>query len=525
MRDASRCYLFDRIGTWCGVLVAFSASATWAVQQVAVEELDPAQVVVKLSIGWATNDAANRNVRESIVSDGWTKFVTDEVQPLIGGGSRRFFLHNPFGAVANEVMQFDQAFDADDAQLNNLLDGFVEAWRPITQAPDSHRAEVIAYLGSIPKDNDFTRLQSDANAWYTRAWDSAKLPLRAGMSIAFDAWTGGSPDDLVYHFAQELQQAGVRIYIEPRPKADATHLHGMNTIAFDDVWLRMDPATNDRSDFAGDNLLTGEHIRIVARNNEYDSFDQWGTQAIAAILADGDTVSLPAHLMPRASAFVGASPASSSIVGPNVLIHDGQLNMTQSSLNLGDIDLKASALIDVVGEMRVRGSLSHAITDASRWRFADESTLHVGVAGENTTLEVAGKDVGDDHVGYEDNFSLSRLLIEGDAMVSLVDIVDNQADSTETEALYVDVLEFADASSLLFLNGVNVYYKMLIGDVSQLRGPGSLGYTTSMSASTFHTLSLVVPEPGGLSVLGTLLVGLVGAPRRRMPLSRAQHAS
>lgn len=148
---------------------------------------------------------------------------------------------------------------------------------------------------------------------------------------------------------------------------------------------------------------------------------------------------------------------------PSALLELGVLNL----------DAGASLIVQSGAEVRVLGSVSCAITNATAFRWESDTTpttlsMLGGEPGNCATLEVGGADLGDVPAGWVDNFQLERLVIGADAHVMLVDAFDNSPGG-EPEALYVDTLEFSDpGTGRLDLNGLNLYYNILIGDPGQL---------------------------------------------------------
>lgn len=103
-------------------------------------------------------------------------------------------------------------------------------------------------------------------------------------------------------------------------------------------------------------------------------------------------------------------------------------------------------------------------------------------------FEVAGKDIGATHLGFNKNFALGTLRI-GDVntgKVRLTDSYDNQPDSTEAEALYVTNLILGSGSTL-DLNGLNLYYSYFtdMGATVTTNG-GHLTQINSFAAGDFN---------------------------------------
>lgn len=121
-----------------------------------------------------------------------------------------------------------------------------------------------------------------------------------------------------------------------------------------------------------------------------------------------------------------------------------------------DLAVVAGASLHLTGDrFEVHG------IDASRLRGLGQ--LHVSVEGGDagvTTLEVAGLDLGDSPEGWIDNFALGTLEVGGDtpALARLVDDFDNQPDTVDSEALYVDRLVVHEGSTL-DVGSFSVYYQ------------------------------------------------------------------
>jgi hypothetical protein len=131
--------------------------------------------------------------------------------------------------------------------------------------------------------------------------------------------------------------------------------------------------------------------------------------------------------------------------------------------------------------IEVDEDFTFAMTDEANWSWGPGSTLAMnGGVGASAghwqdwgRLEIAGTDLNDVPAGFDDNFDLSILRIDPGAHAYLEDAIDNGNRTTALagvapEALYVDVLEFADTAGVLNLNGLNIYYGQLIGDPSQI---------------------------------------------------------
>ena len=196
-------------------------------------------------IAGSSEDEGRRKVSmNQIDSGGWPVFVDNRAKDVYDWGIRRFWLHNPFGTVSGEVMQFDQYLDARDAGLDVLTENFSEAWRPVTQGSFGEPVELIAYLGTADPGDD--RLQT--------AFDSGnpaqvlgtmlacvKPLLMAGASIGADAAVKLPDDGPAFHFYKYLESIGIPIYVESRPKKANPKWSEFPVFAVDTWWKRSDP--------------------------------------------------------------------------------------------------------------------------------------------------------------------------------------------------------------------------------------------------------------------------------------------
>ena len=210
--------------------------------------------------------------------------------------------------------------------------------------------------------------------------------------------------------------------------------------------------------------------------------------------------------------------ADVTTTGPIAVVNGGELELNNGASMTGSgLTLDPTATLDMIGNstLSLSGDLSFAMTNEAQWFFDDASTLEmaggVGAVVGNwaawSSLEIGGFDIGTDplnHVGdpsgFSNNFDLAELVIGADAHVFLSDIWDNgnrNGTFGVEEALYVDTLMFADASALLNLNGLHIYYKNLIGNTDQIIN------------------QTVVPVPAAVWLFGSGLIGLIGVARRK----------
>ena len=231
---------------WIGI-ASLLGGASSIVQAAEEKVIRPARerIIEGWLIAGSSEDEGRRKVSmNQIDSGGWPVFVDNRAKDVYDWGIRRFWLHNPFGTVSGEVMQFDQYLDARDAGLDVLTENFSEAWRPVTQGSFGEPVELIAYLGTADPDDD--RLQT--------AFDSGnpaqvlgtmlacvKPLLMAGASIGADAAVKLPDDGPAFHFYKYLESIGIPIYVESRPKKANPKWSEFPVFAVDTWWKRSDP--------------------------------------------------------------------------------------------------------------------------------------------------------------------------------------------------------------------------------------------------------------------------------------------
>ena len=262
--------------------------------------VEPRQrVIVYFGVGHSSSDSSQRRIGYGVARGGWDAFVRRRIQPFLDRGFRRVEIHNPFGTLTGEAMQFDQAVHADEGipgkhpRLGKVLTDFVEAWRPVTsgERTGGEPVEVIAYLGTLDKDPDFESLREshDTQAYLRRAHLSTGLPLAAGMSIGIDSMGGRdapAEDHPSVRYAMLMRALGVRMYIEPCPPKNATYLHDFNLITTVDFWFK----TRHYGWAANRQQINGEVIVLlghVPRNQMM--------RVAKRCLAEGLTVAITSH--------------------------------------------------------------------------------------------------------------------------------------------------------------------------------------------------------------------------------------
>lgn len=258
-------------------------------------------VIAWYPIGWQVRDASKRNVDEARFARGWQGFVDEQVLPTIERhGLRRVMLHNPFGTLPDEPMQFDQYLAAREAGLDWLTDGFVAAWRPLTE----RGIEVIGYMGSPRLDSESQQLleAGDSRVFRERAWAAIAPLVAAGMAIGYDAAAAAEEDSPTYRFAQAMRARGIRVYIEAVPRADYDWWFDWPVIVREDFWQEADPFLPWRSrKIASREDLRKELARIVRVDDIW--FPNHGPEgwpeSACRIIAEGDTLIIGGHFLAK----------------------------------------------------------------------------------------------------------------------------------------------------------------------------------------------------------------------------------
>ena len=189
----------------------------------------PPALVAWVPIGGSSADEGSRMVGWGIRDRGWHDFVAREIVPVLDQGARRVMMHNPFGQLRGEDMQYDQAIHTAEGVAGKhpplpwLLDGFAAAWRPVAEGryTGGEPVELIAYLGSPRSDPEF---QSLTPASFNRAEASVAPLLEAGFSsIIHDASFAEPAGSWTDVWIAELRRRGMRVGVEPSLHRDGEH--------------------------------------------------------------------------------------------------------------------------------------------------------------------------------------------------------------------------------------------------------------------------------------------------------------
>ncbi len=266
--------------------------ANWGAHRVATADY----FVSWFTIGWSGADPAKRHIGRNLDNLGWSGWIERDVLPQIEGGVTRFMLHNPWGVLPGENMQLDQLLHAREAGLDFVTQGFVEAWKPITDAG----VEVIAYVGSGLDDPDFDGL--GWWDWRQRAMDSVRLMVDAGMSIALDAAVIATEGSHTHRFAEELRSMGVEVIVEAKPTRFTPHWWDYGMVSLDQNFLDDDLHTGHphAQNYGIENsVLTGEIMRIARPRREDGSLialvGPLHQQRVEEIISEGHTAVSDMH--------------------------------------------------------------------------------------------------------------------------------------------------------------------------------------------------------------------------------------
>ncbi len=255
--------------------------------------------------GWliagSSEDEGRRKVSMNQIDEGgWPSFVDNRAKDVYDWGVRRFWLHNPFGTVSGEVMQFDQYLDARDAGLDVLTENFSEAWGPVTRGSLGEPVELIAYIGTADPDDDRlqTAFDSGSSARVLGTMLACVKPLlMAGASIGADAAVKLSDDGPAFHFYKYLESIGIPVYVESRPKQANPDWSEFPVFAVDEWWRRSDPEVHqDAAAWALPNSQMKREVVRWIRDYPGKSTDpavlEELVQRTRAALLNGDTVIL-----------------------------------------------------------------------------------------------------------------------------------------------------------------------------------------------------------------------------------------
>lgn len=253
-------------------------------------ERDP--LVSVFLIGASSNVIEQRRVGWGIPQRGWSRFVDQYVQPQLDGGVNRFILMNPFGALPEEDMQFDQYPEALQLRYGLLTTGFVEAWKPVTASG----AEVIGYIGSPYLDPTSAAFEAEGDweGFLAHAETSLAPFLATNMSVGLDAAVSRDVDSYTFRLAERLRDRGTRVYVESRPKASKRHWGAYPLVAVDWVWERFEPSERlDADPFLAKDELDEEVILLLMNRPANRGVIEWSEARFRELNEGGYSVGVP----------------------------------------------------------------------------------------------------------------------------------------------------------------------------------------------------------------------------------------
>lgn len=268
------------------------------------EQVNPKLRIVALYfIGGTADDPANRMVGHRLNQTGWGGFVEDKILPDLVWGVRRIQLHNPFGDDPDKRMSFTQYLEAQQAGLDWLSEGFVEAWKPVIDGAytGGEPVEVIAYIGSAMNDASMEALYQagQLDEWYERAFACVQPLLDAGTSIALDNSGVVPAEHPHYQFAVMLQEMGVKVYMEAWPRTRNPHWARFSPIIAENFYR---VARNHPKQLVPRQELPGRPIRMVtghaARELAEEGDRSYELPMVIEVLSEGDNVAvMPDRIM------------------------------------------------------------------------------------------------------------------------------------------------------------------------------------------------------------------------------------
>ncbi len=233
----------------------------------------------------------------------------------------------------------------------------------------------------------------------------------------------------------------------------------------------------------GDYLIQGGTMQIVSDAEGPptmvfgDCIDEPPGILLSVLDIIGPGTSVTANAMSVSGGTANIIQAALTVVGPlticpATMADTAAVHLTDSTLSTGSLTICDGGVLTVASGVAVQSSFTLESTDEADWSWAPDATLTMNATAGIGQLEIGGRDLGTqpanhvgDPAGFVNNFDLSILVIGPGAQVTLVDAVNNgnrNGPGGSAEALYVDVLQFANASGQLNLNGLHLYYNQLV---------------------------------------------------------------
>ncbi|MBU6414197.1 MAG: hypothetical protein KGS45_12070 [Planctomycetes bacterium] len=248
------------------------------------------RIIAWYPIGNSSPDDKDRRIGWNLKKEGWQGFVDRYALPVMSGGFDAIQLHNPGGTRAKEEMMADQFITAKESGQRWILQEFVDAWKPVTK-----RIPVIAYMGMLPKNPRLLALlnRKDYFGFLVNIAAAYRLPLEAGMEIAFDALHDVKEGSWELNVYRLLTAMGVRTYVETAPNASDIPLFNANFQIVNTTLERT--LKNAEPWMAPLEQLSGE--RIILLNNlpqgkKWEDEPDWVPQWMAHWINQGWTVAV-----------------------------------------------------------------------------------------------------------------------------------------------------------------------------------------------------------------------------------------
>lgn len=236
-------------------------------------------------------------------TDGYGPIVDRFLLPLVTKtGCRRIFMDRMWFS-ANETTLPLRGPMITREKLPAVYDSIEPAFRRIkaacTPAGSRPRLEVIQYHGSVTQFT--TRPLSDEFVGQISDLLSGVLDLarQLGHSTAWDQMSALSPHHWILCAFLAMHHAGLKVYMEQRPRKDQTYLACLPTVTALTELVRQEERGGepDLLPFSGhvENILLAD--RVPPDRDPLDGWDPWIVDQVEAWQADGFTPAVPIHSM------------------------------------------------------------------------------------------------------------------------------------------------------------------------------------------------------------------------------------
>ncbi len=349
-----------------------------------------------------------------------------------------------------------------------------------------------------------------ANLYFTGA------SVTNGGTIRAVDHAGGSR--LIFLNASQVSDIGGTAQVDGA--ASTLEVSGASNVAFNSVALTNGASgtVSGASSRLSGALTTGTGSTLSVTSN--------GALTVTGAITNNGTVTTSSG-----GSFTAQGPAANNAGGSLIFNTTAKPHFFSSLTSDGTLDIAATTLA-IDGNLAFGSGAQLAATPGAAIElagdFANASTLNTQFASaelmlsldasfnaaDPLNLEVGGADLGATVAGMIDNFGLSALRIVGaDEFVSLTDNFNNDGLGA-ADALYVSDLTISDPDSRLVLNGLNVYYGVFNGILTQIDMSAGGSFTEVIGLS-------IAPEPTTALIL-TMGAWVLG---RRRPSRRRQRVT